>query len=155
MGIVDDAFGKRLGELRQLELELTRNPHHNEVRDVTPAQLDCCQFLRKAGIQATKEFNVFPLRTRVHYPLLAVPEVNQLKRCTQASGDASTSKTQMLAFERKAQLLAQVAEKRAQKVSGSLVRQFRDELKNRSMVRSLGRHGAIPFENGRNRANFN
>ena len=49
----------------------------------------------------------------------------------------------MLAFERKAQLLAQVAEKRAQKVSGSLVRQFRDELKNRSMVRSLGHHGAI------------
>jgi hypothetical protein len=31
---------------------------------------------------------------------------------------------------------AQVAEKRAQKVSGSLVRQFRDELKNRKMVRS-------------------
>jgi len=39
MGIVDDAFGKRLGELRQLELELTRNPHHKEVRDACAVDL--------------------------------------------------------------------------------------------------------------------
>lgn len=95
MGIVDDAFETRLGDLRKLELELTRNPHHKEVR------------VRVNGI-----FNALCAKKR--YPHICIPRVQQPPDSrisqAQASNGEGMSNTQMLSFERKAQMLAQVTQ---------------------------------------------